>query len=46
MMSVSTKEMPAFIYGTIRISFDGSRVIFSQWCRAGREEFEAETLGL
>lgn len=45
-MSVATHEMPAFIYGTIRIVFDGTKVIFSQWCRAGREEFEAETLGL
>lgn len=45
-MSVATKEMPAFIYSSIRISFVGGRVVFSQWCRAGREEFEAETLGL
>lgn len=45
-MSVSTKEMAAFIYGTIRISFDGDSVVFSQWCRAGREIFTAETLGL
>ena len=45
-MSVSTTEMPAFLYRSIRISFDGTRVIFSQWSRAGREEFEADTLGL
>lgn len=45
-MSVSTKEMPAFIYCSIRISFDGEKVVFSQWCRAGRELFEAETLGM
>ncbi|WCA57798.1 hypothetical protein G6M16_008840 [Agrobacterium tumefaciens] len=45
-MSVSTKEMPAFIYQSIRISFEGEMVVFSQWCRAGRELFTAETLGL
>lgn len=45
-MSVSTKEMPAFIYSSIRIWFDGEKVIISQWCRAGREIFESETLGI
>jgi hypothetical protein len=45
-MTTSTKEMRSFLYRSIRISFDGTRVIFSQWSRAGREEFEAETLGL
>lgn len=45
-MSVSTAEMPAFIYQSIRISFDRDLVTFSQWCRAGREVFSSETLGL
>lgn len=45
-MSVSTKEMPAFLYGTIRIAFDGQNVVISQWCRAGREVFAVETIGL
>lgn len=45
-MTVSTEEMPAFIYRSISISFDGMKVVFSQWCRAGREVFEADTLGL
>ena len=45
-MPVSTKDMPAFIYASINIAVDGNRVVFSQWSRAGREIFEAETLGL
>lgn len=45
-MSVSTQEMPAFIFRSIRISFDGAKVVVSQWCRAGREIFEVETIGL
>lgn len=45
-MSISTNEITAYIYKSIRISFDGEMVVFSQWCRAGRELFTSETLGL
>jgi hypothetical protein len=45
-MPVSTKEMPAFLYSTIRIAYDGESVLISQWCRAGREVFAVETIGL
>jgi len=45
-MSVSSKDFQAWLYRTIKIERRGDVVAIEQWCRAGREVFEVETIGL